>query len=441
MEEDTLFPVPESQPPPDRPEIQGAPRLVRPNRGQVELRPIDLESLVAMDHPVRAVWDFVESLDLNTLYAKIQSVEGSAGRPATDPRIYMALWLYAVIEGVGSARALARLTEEHDAYRWICGGVTVNYHSLSDFRVEHVETLDEVLTKSVASLMSEGLVSLERVAQDGMRIRASAGAASFRRQPSLEECLKEAEEQVETLRQELEDDPQATSRRQAAARKRAAEDRQKRVQAALEQMPDAASKKKPGKEDEARVSTTDPEARVMKMADGGFRPAYNGQLAVDTHSQIITGVDLSNHGSDRGKLGPMLDQLEDRYDKLPSECLVDGGFAGLEDIQKAADRGPVVFAPVAKPKDSSRDPHVRLETDSPEIGDWRERMGTAEAKKVYKERGASVECVNAIARNRGLRLLLVRGQRKVKAILLWFALAHNMMRSVSLRAQLAANPA
>lgn len=432
--EDTLFPVPESEPPRRAPEARGAPRIVGPNRGQVELRAVDLESLVAEDHPVRAVWEFVESLDLSALYAKVQSVEGRAGRPATDPRIYLALWLYATIKGVGSARALARLTEQHDAYRWICGGVSVNYHSLSDFRVDHVEVLDQLLTHSVASLMAEGLVSLDRVAQDGMRIRANAGAASFRRQPSLEQCLQDAETQVETLRQELEDDPQATSRRQAAARQRAAEERRDRVQAALEQMPDAASKKRPETRDEARVSTTDPEARVMKMADGGFRPAYNGQYSVDTGAQIVTGVDVSNHGSDRGKLVPMLEQLEDRYGKLPAETLVDGGFAGLEDIEKATGLGVVVYAPVTKPRDPTRDPHVPVESDSDTIADWRQRMGTATAKNIYKERGATVECVNAIARNRGLRLLLVRGAEKVKAILLWFALAHNMMRGRSLRA-------
>lgn len=436
--ENELFPDFEPEPQPQAAEeAKGAPRFLSPNRGQVELRALDLESLVAEDHPVRAVWSFVESLDLTAFYDKIQSVEGRAGRPATDPRIYLALWLFAIVEGVGSARALARLTEQHDAYRWICGGVTVNYHSLSDFRVEHVEILDQLLTHSVATLMSEGLVSLQRVAQDGMRIRASAGAASFRREPSLQECLKEAEEQVEALRQEMEDDPGSTTRRQAAARQRAAEDRQARVKAALEQMPDAASKKPAGKKDEARVSTTDPESRPMKMADGGFRPAYNGQFSVDTESQVITGADVSNHGSDYGKLSPLLEQHEQRYGKIPEESLVDGGYVSAAEIEKATGLGTKVYAPVAKSRNPKRDPHLPRESDSEAVAEWRQRMGTAEAKTIYRERGASVECVNAIARNRGLRLLRVRGERKVKAILLWFALAHNMMRGLSLRAALA----
>src|SRR5215470_3601224 len=240
---DTLFPMPEPEVSAAPPCTKGAPRLIGPNRAQMELRTVDLESLLPPDHPARAVWEFVESLDLSLLYGKVQSVEGRAGRPAIDPRIYMALWLYATIEGVGSARALERLTRQHDAYRWILGGLSVNHHSLSDFRVQHGEFLDQVLTQSVAVLMEQELVTLKRVSQDGIRVRANAGAASFRRQPSLERCQQEAQEQVERLRAELEKAPEATSRRQLAARQRAAADRQRRVKAALEQMPDVAAKK------------------------------------------------------------------------------------------------------------------------------------------------------------------------------------------------------
>lgn len=431
---DTLFPIPEPEVGVASPSTKGAPRLIGPNRAQMELRTVDLESLLPVDHPARAVWEFVESLDLSPLYAKVQSVEGSAGRPAIDPRIYMALWLYATIEGVGSARALERLTRQHDAYRWILGGVSVNHHSLSDFRVQHGEFLDQVLTQSVAVLMAQRLVTLKRVSQDGIRVRASAGASSFRRQPSLERCQQEAQEQVERLRAELEKDPDATNRRQAAARQRAAEDRQDRVKAALKQMPDVAGKKPKAEKDKARVSTTDADARVMKMGDGGFRPAYNGQFAVDTETQIVVGVDVSNSGSDQGQLVPMLEQLKKRYGVIPPESLVDGGFAGLKDIEKASEMGTTVFAPVAKPKDKSRDPYVPLSTDSPAIATWRQRMGTPEGKEIYKERASTVECVNALARNRGLQRLLVRGLDKARAVWLWFALAHNLMRSLSLTA-------
>jgi len=436
---DTLFPIPAPEVSAEPAKAKGMPRLVVPNRAQMELRPVDLESLLPPDHPARAVWEFVESLDLSLLYAQVQSVEGSAGRPAVDPRIYMALWLYATIEGVGSARALERLTHQHDAYRWILGGVSVNYHSLSDFRVQHEEFLDQVLTQSVAVLMEQQLVTLKRVSQDGIRVRANAGAASFRRQASLERCLQEAKEQVEQLRKELEKDPEATNRRQAAARQRAAEDRQSRVKAALGQLAEVAAKKPAEKKDQARVSTTDAEARVMKMGDGGFRPAYNGQFSVDAETQIVVGVDVSNSGSDQGQLVPMLAQLEERYEVIPAQSLVDGGFAGLKDIEKASELGTEIYAPVAKPKDKTRDPYVPLSTDSPVIAQWRQRMGTPEAKEIYKQRASSVECVNALARNRGLHRLLVRGLRKARAVLLWFAIAHNLMRTLSLGAGCAAS--
>lgn len=437
---DTLFPLPAPESAGAAlPSPKGAPRLVGPNRAQMELRAVDLESLLPPDHPARAVWEFVESLDLSLLYAKVQSVEGSAGRPAIDPRIYMALWLYATIEGVGSARALERLTQQHDAYRWILGGVSVNHHSLSDFRVQHGEFLDQVLTQSVAVLMEQKLVTLKRVSQDGIRVRASAGAASFRRQTSLERCLQEAQEQVERLRAELEKEPEATNRRQRAARQRAAEDRQRRVKAALKQMPEVAAKKSAAEKPKARVSTTDADARVMKMGDGGFRPAYNGQFAVDTQTQMVVGVDVSNSGSDQGQLVPMLEQLDERYAVIPPESLVDGGFAGLKDIETASEMGTAVFAPVAKPKDPERDPYVPLPTDSPGVAKWRQRMGTPESKEIYKQRASTVECVNALARNRGLQRLLVRGLAKARAVLLWFALAHNLMRTLSLRAVCAAS--
>jgi transposase len=242
-----------------------------------------LEGLLPEDHRARAVWEFVEGLDLSSLYEGIRSFEEQAGRPAIDPAILVALWIYATAEGVGSARALERLCNQHDAYRWICGGVEVGAHTLSDFRVAHGSVLDALLTQSVAQLMAEGLVDLRRVAQDGLRVRASAGAASFRRRRRLREFLREAGEQVERLRRELDEDPAATSRREGAARKRAARERKRRVQQALTEMgreeerrTQRASRRLREEKKESRVSTTDPEARVMRMADGGFRPAYNG---------------------------------------------------------------------------------------------------------------------------------------------------------------------
>lgn len=425
---------------------QSAARVLLAERNQIELRAMDLDATIALDHPARNVWAFVEGLDLTALYSAIGSVEGRAGRAAIDPKILLALWLYATVEGVGSAREIERLTEAHDAYRWICGGVNVNHHTLSDFRCARVDLLDDWLTHSVAVLTAQDLVKLERVAQDGMRVRASAGAASFRRRSTLERCLEEAKAQVEALKREIEADPDASNQRRRAARERAAVERQQRVAQALEQLAhvEEQKKKKPvakkeneteqqyTKRSEPRASSTDGEARVMKMADGGYRPAYNVQFSTTTDSQIIVGVDVINIGSDQGQLSPMLNQVEQRYDERPAQCLVDGGYTRHDDIEDADGRGTTVYAPVAKPKDSSRDPYVALPGDSQAIAQWRERMGTDAAKAIYKQRAATAECVNAIARGRGLMQFLVRGLSKVKAVAMWYAIAHNMMRAMML---------
>jgi len=425
---------------------ESAPRVLLAERNQIELRAVDLDATIALDHPARNVWAFVERLDLSALYGAIGSVEGRAGRAAIDPKILLALWLYATVDGVGSAREIERLTEAHDAYRWICGGVNVNYHTLSDFRCARVDVLDDWLTHSVAVLMEQDLVKLERVAQDGMRVRASAGAASFRRRSTLERCMEEARSQVQALKDEIEADPDASNRRRRAARERAASERQQRVVQALEQLAqvEEQKKKKPvakkeneteeqyAKRSEPRASSTDGEARVMKMADSGFRPAYNVQFTTATDSQIIVGVDVINVGSDQGQLSPMLDQIERRYGERPAQCLVDGGYARHDDIEDAQGRGTTVYAPVAKPKDSSRAPYVALPSDSQAIAQWRKRMGSEATKDIYKQRAATAECVNAIARGRGLTQFLVRGLNKVKAVALRYAIAHNLMRALTL---------
>jgi transposase len=414
----------------------GKPRLRTANRRQVEWQPFALDELLPAEHQARVVWDYVQDLDLAPLLDRIAAVEGRPGHPPIDPRILLALWLYATLRGVGSARELDRLCEKHVDYRWLCGGVSVNYHTLSDFRTQQGNLLEGLLIHSVAVLRHEGLVTMDRVAQDGMRVRASAGAASFRRRPTLEKLLTEAEEQVAVLRAELEADPTAANRRQQAARQRAAEERQERLKKALAHLPEAEAKKKPQERDQARVSTTDPEARVMKMAGGGFRPAYNAQLATDTATQVIVGVDLINSGTDQGQMAPMVEQLQACHGSAPDEMLVDGGFATKEDIEQVSrpEVGVLVYAPVMKPKDPHRDPHVPREDDSPVMAEWRVRMGTASAKEIYKQRAATAECVNAIARNRGFQQVRVRGLLKVRAVLLWYALAHNVLRTAALRA-------
>lgn len=408
-------------------------------RHQVRMVTFALDELLPDDHPARLVWEYVEGVDVSALYGPIRSVEGRAGRSAVDPKILLALWLYATVDGVGSAREVDRLCRDHAAYQWICGGVSMNYHTLSDFRVGHTAFLDELLTRSVAGLMHEGLVTLNRVAQDGMRVRASAGASSFRRRATLESCLAEAREQVQALRAEVASDPAGANERRQAARLRAAQERSERIANALAQLPDVEAKKKPDEKTKARASTTEPDARVMKMGDGGFRPAHNVQFATTTEGQVITGVDVGNIGSDQGQMSRMVEQHKERYGETPDEMLVDGGFAKKEDIERvsAPENGTTVYAPVQKPKTDDRDPHLPRPGDSATIAAWRRRMGTDAAKAVYKERASTAECVNAIARNRGLRHFLVRGLKKVRAVVLLYALAHNLLRAVTLRREAA----
>jgi transposase len=415
------------------------PRLRTADREQL-IPAMPLDGLLEDGHQARLVWDFCSRLDLSPWYGAIRSRQGGPGRAALDPRIGVALWLYATLEGVGSARHLAYLCTHHNAFRWICGGVSVNYHTLSDFRADRVEDLDALLSHSVAVLREQDLVDLNRVALDGMRVRASAGAASFHRRPTLEEALQEAQDQVARLKEEMDDDPAAPSRRHAKARERAAREQQERLEQAIRRLPELEAKRPADERHKARCSSTDGEATVMKMADGGYRPAYNVEWAVDTASQVITAVQVTTSGSDAGQITPLLEQVHDRHGVYPKQAVADGGFVNLDDIEQAqaAPVGCTVYAPVPEPKDEKRDRHQPLPGDSETVAEWRVRMGTQEAKAIYRQRAATVECVNAQTRNRGLLRLLVRGLEKVKAVALWFAIAHNLACGLRLRAANAA---
>lgn len=408
-----------------------------PNRTQLELRSSDLESLIAADHRVRIVWAYVERLKLDALYARIKAREGNAGRTPIAPEILLSLWLYATLEGVGSARAVARMCEEHDAYRWLCGGVSVNYHTLADFRVGQGKMLDDLLTMSVASLMEVGAVTLMRVAQDGMRVRASAGSKSFRRRASLEDFLVEAKKHVVSLKAQVAADPGALSRGEQAARERAAREREEKIERALRRLPKLEAAKarqhEHGKKKvkQARTSMTDSEATIMKMANGGYNAAYNAQFCTDTGSQVIVGVDMICAGADQGQMTPMLEQVEQRYARTPQEYLVDGGYVSGAQID-AAEAKCKVYAPVPERSQDKLPPHAPHPKDTPLAARWRARMATDEAKKIYIERASTAECVNALARNRGLIRLPVRGLIKTKAVLMMYALAHNLMRIAAL---------
>ncbi len=415
-------------------ESKPAPRVIQANRRQLELVPSDLESTLAADHPARSVWAFVEAMDLSRFYEGIKAVEGVAGREPTDPKVLVALWLYASTQGVGSAREIDRLSESDDAYRWLRGGVPLNHHMLSDLRVAHPEALDSLLTQSIAALLHAQVVTLYRVAQDGTRVRAHAGNGSYRRKDTLKRLLKEAEEQLEWVRRDAERPDAGKHARSLAAQKRAAEERAARLKAALEVLPQVAAKQEDSKR-ETRVSTTDHEARIMKMGDGGYRPAYNVQFATDAQGLAVVGVDVIQSPSDAQQIVPMLEQVEARTGVRPAEYLVDKGYLDFASVDAADARGVTLYAPVPRtgrpPKDGrpQRDPYQPTAKDSEAVTHFRLRMASDEAKAIYKHRGQVAELTNADVKGRqGLTQFLVRGLPKVKCVALWSAVSLNLMR-------------
>ena len=431
----------------DRPRAGSAVRLRRPERRQMAMVVQCPDDLVSATHPVRRVAQVVEHLDVSGFCTPIKAREGVPGRDATDPKLLISLWLYACVRGIGSAHELARQCQENVAFQWLCGGVSVNHRLLSDFRTDHGEALDQLLTQVVASLVDKGVVKVTRISQDGLRVRVGAGASSFRRQERLEQLLAEAKRHVEELHQQV-DSPAspaaALTARQAAARKRAAREKQKRLEQAIAQLPElkrrqeeAARQAGQGKrgqkirEKEPRVSTTDAEARVMKMPNGGFNPAANVQLAEDAESRAIVGVDVSPEGSDAAGLSaPMREQVEKRTGRKVQEHLADGGYLRKEDLKEAHEQGVALFVP-PKP---ARKPEKRGHELDPQPGDseavqaWKQRMRSEEGKQIYKQRAATSETVNAELRTyRGLGRILVRGLAKARCVALWCAIAYNVM--------------
>jgi len=420
--------------------LLGQLRLRKPVRNQVEMVLRDLDSLVSEDHPVRAIWEFLQGLNLSAFYGSIKVALDVPGRPASDPQVLLALWIYATVEGVGSARRLDKLCQEHDAYKWLCGGVPVNYHTLAGFRVTHQEALEKLLTEIIATMMHQKLVTLKQVAQDGIKVRAGAGAGSFHQGDSLKKCLMAAEEQVKRLVEEREHPDLEVSLREQSARERVARERKERIQVALRELPavQAAKEKQQltkskverGKITKARVSMTDPEARVMKMPDGGYRPAYNVQLATDVASGVIVGADVVNKGNDSGQGELMESQVAQRTGSHPEAYLIDGGYAQRDTITTLTQRQTTVYAPVRPPRTttSGRERSSPRNDDSKEVVAWRQRMETEEAKNIYKLRAATAEWANAQVRQHGLARFTVRGLSKVLNVVLMTVIAHNLLR-------------
>jgi transposase len=426
----------------------GRAKIIRPDRSQLRWDYIDLEALLPLDHVARLVWIFVMSLDLTELYAAIKSQEGEAGRPSADPAVLLALWLYATIEGVGSARELARLVKRDIAYRWIAGGVPVNYHNLADFRVDHVAVLDRLLTESVTAMIDQGLVSLDEIAVDGTKVRANASRESFKTGTKLMQIEAEVTERIAQLKSEVHGDPAASSRRRQAAQKRAAQDVKERAERALKALEQIKAEraenakdhaKDEAKKSEAKASMTDAEARIMRFPDGAMRPAYNAQIAVAPREGVIVAVEMTDRRNDSGLAVPMVDDIVRRYGQAPERLLVDTHYATIEDIAAldANAAGSVtVYAPVPAERDditpaSLRNRKSKRNHEPQAVKDWRARMATEAAKAIYSIRKL-IERVNAERKNHGFGFLPVRGLVKAQGVALLHALAHNFVATLRL---------
>ncbi len=425
-------------------EPAAAPRLRKANRFQVTMECRCPDELVPANHRVRVLWQVMQQQDWSAFWEPIKAREGIAGRDATDPCVLATLWLYATSRSIGSARELDRQCKESNPYKWILGGLTVNYHLLADFRVSHADALDSLFTDVLAVLVDKKAVSAEAIGQDGVRVRGAAGASSFRGEQRLQELHEQAKAHVAKLRALVDDPAESakTSAGQKAARLRGAEEKQRRVEAALAELPELKRRqeetaKRAGngergkkiREKKPRVSTTDPESRVMKMANGGFNPAVNVQVATDLQSRAIVGVEVSNEGSDSAGLAePMRQQVEERTGQKVDAHTLDGGYLTNDDIERAFEQGVALHVP-AKPARNAANRGKELEPkpkDSPAIADWKQRMSSPEGRAMYKLRGSTNETANADLRYRGLRQFAVRGLKKAKCVVLWCALAYNI---------------
>lgn len=382
-----------------------------------------LEDVIGADHRARLLWRVVETLELGGFLRGAKAVRGRAGRDVTSVRMLLTLWMYAISQGIGSAREIERLVETDDAFRWICGGQRVGRTVLSEFRVSHGAAFDKLFSDVLGTLMHRGLLSLELVAQDGTRVRASASAPSFRREPSLRECREQAALHLKAVMAEA-DDPEATAA-EKLAREAAARDYARRVDEAIAAVQQLQTEGKPT----PRASTTDADARVMKMGDGGYRPAYNVQLAtagaVDGGARTVVGVRVTNLGSDVGAITPMLQQIEHRTGELPETLLADGGHLKFDCLRWAAAANVEVLMPLPPP---SKAPTSRHSAHDEPIEAWRQRMQTPEAKELYRARAGLAELPNAMFKGRlGLGQFLVRGLTKVTCVALLVALTHNVL--------------
>ena len=426
-------------------------RVIGPDRAQLRWDMVDLESQLPEDHRARLVWTFVEGLDLRAFYARIKARDDVAGRPATDPRVLLAVWVYATLEGIGAARAIDRLCRQHAAYRWLCGGAPVNHDLLAEFRRDNGARLDGLLTQSLTGLIAERLITLEELTIDGTKVRACAGRGSLSQRQRLQKIEKAVADRLAALKSELENDPAEPERRRQKRALQAAAQRARRVERARQKLAELAQEKtrraKTHATEEAqkggpRVSVSDPEARVMRLPDGATAPAWNVQVA--TSSGFIIGIDPTDRRRDSGLAPGVIENIVERCGRAPQRVLADTTAMTRQDIAGLAERYPdltVYSPPPAERLDVTaatlRHRRWKRRCEPPAVQAWRARMASQDGHQTYRRRKLT-ERVHGIIKNRGMSRFLVHGRDKVRAVCLLHALALNLDWANTLRRRIAA---
>ena len=426
-------------------------RVIGPDRAQLRWDMVDLDSQLPDDHRARLVWAFVEGLDLSEFYERIKARDAVAGRPATDPRVVLAVWLYATLEGIGSARAIDRLCQQHAAYRWLCGGAPINHDLLSAFRREHAGLLDRLLTQSVTGLIAEKLVTLEELAIDGTKVRAHAGRGSMSKAKRLESIEKAVAERVAELKSELDTAPAEPERRCKRRALQAAEERARRVKQAQQKLAELVQEKaerakthatEEAKKGEPKVSVSDPEARMMRLPDGAAAPAWNVQVA--TANGFIVEIDPTDRRRDSGSAPGLIEKVAERCGGAPQRLLADTTAMTQDDIVKLAEHHPdmTVYSPPPPERPNVttktlRTRRLRRRHEPPAVVAWRARMASEEGQEVYRRRKLT-ERAHGIIKTRGMTRFLVHGREKVRSVCLLQALALNLSWADTLRRRIAA---
>lgn len=429
---------------------QGA-RVIRPDRSQQRWDMVDLDSQLPPDHRARVIWMLVADLDLSGFYARIKARDDEAGRPASDPAVLLAVWLYATVEGIGSARAIDRLCEHHAAYRWLCGGVPVNHDMLSTFRRASGDLLDGLLTRGLTSLIAEGLIKLEEVAIDGTKVPARSGRGSLAQGKKLASIEAAVAKRVAALKQELEEDAAAAERKRRQRALRAAEEQAARLKRARERLAEldrekAERAKTHAKAEAAKsppaVSTSDPEARPMQLPDGSVKPAWNVQVA--TGNGFVVSIEPTDRRNDTGLAQGTVEQVTERCGEAPDRLLADTRAMTQDDIEQFSKSHPdmKVYSPPPKERaavkpETARKRAWKRQHEAAAVKEWRERMASEAGQAVYRRRKLT-EHVHAHMKNRGFDRMPVHGIAAVRAVCLLHALAHNLMRAHQLRTAAAA---